>query len=248
MWKLKLEFSKAISAAVSNQGADAKALREEIDGRNVEILATIDRADSDVKTSMEADYTAKLYAATTSLQQFETSVTARKTRIEALNNPPCEVGAEITNRMKCIKTTIAEEHKNDQKAVKAAINALRIFGTDSKRKLDEVDRSAAGPGSGVGGSKGGGKGGRGKRRKTQQTPESVMYPLLVSIVDSKDPSTGQLPLITTGLKKSNKQFFASTKRELRRTRTRDTNTSKENPNTTTTRRSICLFREGQTKT
>ena len=55
LWKLKLEFSKAISAAVSTQQADAKALREEIDGRNVEILATIDRADSDVRVSMEAD-------------------------------------------------------------------------------------------------------------------------------------------------------------------------------------------------
>ena len=67
LWKLKLEFSKAISAAVSAQGADATALREEIDGRNVEILATIDRAESDVKTSMEADYTAKLMAASKAL-------------------------------------------------------------------------------------------------------------------------------------------------------------------------------------
>ena len=110
LWKLKLDFSKLIAAAVSGQNADAKGLREEIYGRNYEIFATIDRAESDVKIYMEADSTAKLMTATKTLETLEASVNTRKTEIESLSVPPCEVGPEIANRMKHIKTTVTDQH------------------------------------------------------------------------------------------------------------------------------------------
>ena len=169
LWKLKIEVTRAVAQRRTERKFDAAEMRAEFNGRKGDIEGTLDRAEADLKLSLQADFEKCLAPGLAAVGAAE----AKVVEIEAALDLITVAGKTASDCLALLAGLKADDgYKAVQKEAKAAIAGLRKFGGSVAKDVDSLDTCGAN------------RENRGSRKKGKQPELSV---LLVSFTEASDP-------------------------------------------------------------